>query len=59
MRSHIRFTLELAAALAARGRVVEAMQIGITAIDAATRDELPAVRHWLNTHPDAFARQEG
>ncbi|MFJ3949056.1 hypothetical protein ACIPXV_03155 [Streptomyces libani] len=48
------FGLELAVELARRGRLVEAVQIGVAAIDQATRDEQPAIRRWLDDHAGAL-----
>ncbi|MFF4288305.1 hypothetical protein ACFY0R_23870 [Streptomyces sp. NPDC001633] len=59
MRPHIRLALELALALARLGRLIDALQIGSAAIDAATRDEQPAVGRWLDEHINDFARKNG
>ncbi|MFH8632581.1 hypothetical protein ACH4CC_22360 [Streptomyces lydicus] len=50
--------LQLALELARRGRLAEALQVGVLAIDQAGREEQPAIRRWLDTHADDFALKE-
>ncbi|MFI1095048.1 hypothetical protein [Streptomyces sp. NPDC020917] len=57
MRRSIRAALEQAAELTRNNRLVDGLAAGEAAIHAATDDERPEVRRWLDEHADDFVRR--
>ncbi|MFV5991387.1 hypothetical protein ACNPQM_02695 [Streptomyces sp. NPDC056231] len=59
MRPFIRSALARSAELTRENRLVEGMEMGESAIRAATEDEHPEIQAWLTDHADDFTGRNG
>ncbi|REK91007.1 hypothetical protein DY245_07040 [Streptomyces inhibens] len=59
MRPSIRAALERSAELTRENRLVEGLEMGESAIHAATDDEHPEIQQWLTDHADDFTDEKG